>query len=388
VDTILVAGAGVFGLTAAIELRRRGHAVRLLDPGPLPHPLAASTDISKVVRLEYGADADYTALGEQSIEGWRRWNRDLGPLYHEVGLLFLRRSPLAPGTLEQESFDLLTRRGHRPELLDAAAIRRRFPAWSAQWTHGTFNAVGGFAESGNVIARLAGEAVRLGVEVIQARFGRALDAGIETADGAKLEADQVVLALGAWTPHALPHLASEFRSTGHPVFHLKPRDPAPFRPEVFPVFCADISNTGWYGFPLHAGVIKIARHGAGRELHPESPERAVTAEEAAAMRAFVEETFPQLAGAEIAATRVCLYCDSKDGHFRIARDPERPRVLIAAGDSGHGFKFAPVLGGIIADFTEGRGHPLQAKFAWRLHAGPWQEAARAAPPASRPTGRG
>ena len=99
-ERILVAGAGIFGVTAAIELRKRGHAVGLIDPGPLPHPLAASTDISKVVRLEYGPDQVYTALAEKAIEGWERWNQDLGArLYHPTGLLFLRRSPLAPGTI-------------------------------------------------------------------------------------------------------------------------------------------------------------------------------------------------------------------------------------------------------------------------------------------------
>jgi hypothetical protein len=95
--------------------------------GPLPHPLAASTDISKVVRLEYGADEAYTELAEQAIAGWRRWNRELGAeLFHESGLLFLRRTPLSPGTLEQDSLDVLHRRGHRVEVLDANAIRSRF----------------------------------------------------------------------------------------------------------------------------------------------------------------------------------------------------------------------------------------------------------------------
>jgi glycine/D-amino acid oxidase-like deaminating enzyme len=73
-ERTLVVGAGIFGVTAAIELRKRGHAVRLVDPGPLPHPLAASTDISKVVRLEYGADETYTALSEGSLPS-NRWNR-------------------------------------------------------------------------------------------------------------------------------------------------------------------------------------------------------------------------------------------------------------------------------------------------------------------------
>ena len=365
-QNILIAGAGVFGVTAALELRRRGHNVRLLDPGPLPHPLAASTDISKVVRLEYGADEQYTALAERAIEGWRRWNRDLAPLYHEVGLLFLRRTPMRPGTLEQDSFDVLSRRGHPIEVLDAKAIRKRFPAWSEAWTCGTFNPVGGFVESEKAIARLIEEARRAGVELIEGKF----------TDDRK--ADQIVFALGAWTPHVLPHLAGEFRSTGHPVFHLMPRDPAPFAAEKFPVFCADISSTGWYGFPVHpsTGVIKIARHGPGRPMHPESPDRAVTVEEIAGLRAFLHETFPQLADAPLVSTRICLYCDSPDGHFWIARDPARPNVVVAAGDSGHAFKFAPILGELVADVTEGRS--AEHRFRWRAGGprGPWQEAAR------------
>ena len=387
-ERALVVGAGIFGVTAAIELRKRGHAVRLVDPGPLPHPLAASTDISKVVRLEYGADQAYTALAEESIEGWRRWNRDFAvALYHETGLLLLRRAPLAAGSLEQDSFEVVAGRGHRPELLDAAAIRARFPAWNADvYRHGTYNPEGGFVESGRVVSRLVDEARNLGVELREGvSFDRLLEAssriaGIVSTEGERVEAEQVVLALGAWTPHALPWLASELRSTGHPVFHLAPRDPEAFRPERFPVFCADIQSTGYYGFPLHAvsGVLKIARHGLGRPMHPESPERSVTAEETRALRAFLAATFPQLQDAPIAYTRICLYCDSRDGHFWIARDPDRHGLVVAAGDSGHAFKFAPVLGSIIADVVEGRSHPLQERFRWRPGIRParWEEATR------------
>src|SRR5438067_5133965 len=165
-DRVLIAGAGVFGVTAAIELRKRGHPVMLVDPGPLPHPLAASTDISKVVRLEYGADEPYTALAERAIEGWRRWNQDLGTLYHETGLLLLRQTPLSPGTLEGDSFEIVSRRGHRPELLDAAAVSTRFPLWNAdRYRHGTYDPEGGFVESGEAIARLVTEARRLGVDL-------------------------------------------------------------------------------------------------------------------------------------------------------------------------------------------------------------------------------
>src|SRR5215467_12363915 len=73
---IIVVGAGIKSVTAAIELKKRRHEVVLVDPGPLPHALAASTDISKAVRAAYGADEDYTAMAERSIELWRQWNEE------------------------------------------------------------------------------------------------------------------------------------------------------------------------------------------------------------------------------------------------------------------------------------------------------------------------
>jgi glycine/D-amino acid oxidase-like deaminating enzyme len=383
-DRVLVVGAGVFGVTAAIELRKRGHSVVLADPGPLPHPLAASTDISKVVRLEYGADEPYTALAETAIDGWRRWNRDFGLLYHQTGLLLLRRTPLARGTFEQDSFELVSRRGHLPELIDGAAVRKRFPAWNAErYGYGTYDPEGGFVESGKAIAVLVAQAKHLGVELREGvTFARLVDrgSGIISAAGETIAADQVVLAVGAWTPHALPWLAAEFRSTGHPVFHLAPTDREAFFPQRFPVFCAEIQSTGYYGFPAHpgSGVVKIARHGTGRPMHPESPQRTVTDEETRQLREFLADTFPLLHDAPIVYTRICLYCDSHDGHFWIARDPDRPTIVVASGDSGHAFKFAPVLGSLIADVVQGRADRLQSRFAWRpgLRPARWQEATR------------
>ena len=109
---VVIVGAGINGITAAIELKKRGHDVVLVDPGPLPHPLAASTDISKAVRAAYGADEDYTALADRSIALWREWNREFGiQLYHEVGVMFLRHRTMQPGDFEYESLKLFERRG-------------------------------------------------------------------------------------------------------------------------------------------------------------------------------------------------------------------------------------------------------------------------------------
>src|ERR1700716_453227 len=101
---IIVVGAGINGVTAAIELKKRGHDVVLVDPGPLPHPLAASTDISKAVRTAYGADEDYAALAERAIPLWRQWDGAFGFLpYHETGMMFVRRKPMQPSDFEFES---------------------------------------------------------------------------------------------------------------------------------------------------------------------------------------------------------------------------------------------------------------------------------------------
>src|SRR4029434_9480311 len=108
---VTVVGAGINGIKAAIEIKKRGHKVVLVDPGPLPHPLAASTDISKAVRAAYGADQDYTALAERSISLWRKWNMEFRvELYHEVGVMFVRKQEMKPGDFEYESFKILTGR--------------------------------------------------------------------------------------------------------------------------------------------------------------------------------------------------------------------------------------------------------------------------------------
>src|SRR6266496_783587 len=114
----IVVGAGINGVVAAIELRKRGHQVVLVDPGPLPHPLAASTDISKAVRAAYGADEDYTALAEQSREIWRRWNVEFGvELYHEIGFLFMRQRTMQPGDFVYQSYKPLAQPGPQKALI-------------------------------------------------------------------------------------------------------------------------------------------------------------------------------------------------------------------------------------------------------------------------------
>lgn len=364
---VLVIGGGIFGITAALELHARACDVTLVDPGPLPHPLAESTDISKIVRCDYGADEDYTLLGERALEGWRRWNATWRTArFHETGVMFLTRTPLAPGSFEHNSYTLLARRGHHVERLDAAAITARFPAYRpGLYVDGYFHREGGWAEAGAAVAQLVRDAIDAGITI---RGDCAIDRLVEggaLAGDELLPADATLVCAGAWTPKLVPDLAPFLRATGQPVFHLQPTDPTLFTPARFPVFGADIARTGYYGFPIHRdGVVKIANHGTGIDLAPDDP-RHVTPSQESALRAMLDESFPALADAPIVHRRLCVYSDTCDADFWIARHPDRPDLTVATGGSGHGFKFAPILGELIADAVLGRSNRFSHKFRWR-----------------------
>ncbi len=386
---VVIVGAGINGVTAALELTRRGHTALVIDPGPWPHPLAASTDISKAVRAAYGADELYTELAERALPIWRKWNVEFGAsLFHEVGFLFMRQQEMRPGDFEYESFRLLARRGHKVEPINGGALRERYPAWNAdRFCDGFLDPEAGYAESERVVTALIERSRSAGIEFRRGNFAELEEdgdrvSGIALKNGGRIRGDAVVMAVGAWTPDALPFTKPFFRSTGQPVFHLRPEKPELFTPDRFPVFGADISLTGYYGFPLNRdGMVKIGNHGPGREMSPDSAERFVTREEEEALREFLAWSFPALADAPIVHTHVCMYSDTHDGNFWIARDPLRNGLIVAAGDCGHGFKFAPVLGEIVADAVEQKENPLLERFRWRpeVQGGVKKEAARYSP---------
>ena len=378
--SVIIVGAGEFGLTAALELCSRGWNVTVLDQGSVPHPDAASTDLNKVVRSDYGTDVIYTEMGEAAIAGWHRWNEAFGTtLYHEDGFLVMTTEAMKPGGFEYDSFVFQTARGHELPRRRSADLRREHPQWNAErYVDGYLNPVGGWAESGRTIAVLAAHARTVGVAIVEhAAFAGLMDHGVRTRDGRQWRGDIVLLATGAWTPALLPHLQEVMWATGQTVMQFQPTDPARYRAPDFPVWAADIGRTGWYGFPANAdGIVKVANHGIGVRVNPMEP-RVIPADAEQIFRRFLRATFPALADAPLIASRQCLYCDTFDGAFWIDHDPTHEGLVVAAGDSGHAFKFAPVLGGITADVVEEKPNRWAERFRSRARRAPAKEGARA-----------
>jgi glycine/D-amino acid oxidase-like deaminating enzyme len=249
------------------------------------------------------------------------------------------------------------------------------------YSDGYLNRRAGWVESTAVVEHLLELARAAGVTFRQEGFASLVEVGsrvggVSTTGGLRVEADHVVVCAGAWTPTLLPWVADRLWATAQPVLHLRPSDPEPFRAEVFPPWAADIAQSGWYGFPAAAdGSVKIGHHGRGAPVQSDARGE-VSEDHVQRTRAFLREAIPALAEAPVVERRVCLYCDSFDGDFLIDRDPEREGLTVAAGGSGHAFKFAPLLGPMIADAVERRPAPWGARFRWRFRGPARTEEAR------------
>ena len=191
-------------------------------------------------------------------------------------------------------------------------------------------------------------------------------AGILLNDGRYFELGSHELALvaaGAWTRDLVPPLKHMLTACGQVVFHFQLPDHliTNYIEDNFPGYLADTPNTGFYGFPsLEDGTLKIGNHGTGHIMEDISKEAInqklenVRASEERKFRDFIRRSWPEIAKAGVPTiySRMCMYCDSYDGNFIIDWHPTVSNLLVATGGSGHGFKFAPIIGGIIADRVE------------------------------------
>ncbi len=374
---VLIVGGGVFGMTSAVELAKRKYKIGLINPDSIPHHLAASTDVNKAVRMEYGSDKEYFRMAEICIDRWKEWNDFFGEkLYHEVGFLMLCKGNMEDGKhrYEKQSYENLLASGYVTDRLTTKELKKRFPAVNANvYQDAFFNPKGGYVESGLVITKLAEYARSLGVEIHERQTAESIEVenerlkAVKTKEGITFHCGHALIAAGANTPYLLPELQPYIKTTGHPLFWLKPENSKYFSPPYLSFFAADISNSGWYGFPFvpKYGIVKIGKHSNGLLMHPDKDDRQIKDEEVVDMRSFLKESFPELASAPLVFTRRCLYTDTLDGHFWIDQHPNIKGLSVSTGGSGHGMKMAPILGEMTADRIEGKIHQFSQRYRWR-----------------------
>lgn len=364
---IIVIGRGVFGLAAAAALVTKGHQVIVVGP---KDPAGSSEDSSRIIRNDYADDPFHRSWAEEAMDGWRRWNVDSDrELFQPVGFANLSLGPIAPGSFVGES--LASHSSARR--LDALAISDALPFLTpGRYVDGYVNEEAGWAHASESVRFMERACEGAGVGVVPERVARIGDGWVGLMDDGLLRADRIVVAAGAWTPELVPETADILTPAGQPVLYLRPQEDRHF--SDVPVWALDIERTGFYGFPLSAdGLVKVGHHGPG--ITRRLAMRTVPDGVVESFRTFFREHVPALAAAKVDKTRVCFYCDAPGGRFVIDHVPGRRNVIVASGGSGHGFKFAPVIGQLIAAVTLEEDHPRRGRTEWR-DTGPKGDAAR------------
>lgn len=355
---VVVVGLGATGASALAELARRGVRVLGIERFSPGHDRGSSHGLTRIIRLGYFEDPCYVPLLREAYPLWREIEaRSRSDLLHVTGILEVGPpdGDLVRGTLRSAREHALTH-----EMLDAQAVARRFPAFRLPADFlGVFQPDGGFllAEAAVraqvALARADGAQVREGETV---RTIAPSSTGVRLAtDAGTIEAGAVVVAAGPWVKRLLPDLPAPLRVTRQVLGWFAPRNPEGFAPGRFPVFLLESRHGIHYGFPIFgAPGVKVAKHHHRDEtVDPDTCPRAVTAGDEAAIRSAIAEHLPDLDGPMLSAA-TCLYTVAPDGHFILDHLPGHPQVIIASPCSGHGFKFAPVIGAILADLaTEG-----------------------------------
>ena len=365
---VIVAGLGGMGSAAAYQLAKRGKKVLGLERHTPAHDKGSSHGQSRIIRQAYFEGAEYVPLLLRAYELWEALEKETGrDLMTLTGGLMIgaSQSRLVSGSrTSADEHDLPY------EMLDANELRRRFPPFSpTPDTVALFEKKAGFVRPEAGILAHLDRAASLGSEL---RFGEALvsweatDFGVrvETASGFH-EAERLVVSAGAWASEVLSELGLLLNVTRQILFWFDPKGGVePFLPERFPIFIQEPDDgNAFYAIPAHEGPkggVKVAFFRAdGAPCDPNTVDRRVHDEEVAFIRRYLAEYVPALDG-ELLHAMTCMYTNTPDEHFVVALHPAYPRVSIAAGFSGHGYKFCSVIGEVLADLaTDGSTrHPI------------------------------
>jgi sarcosine oxidase len=364
-DTIVV-GLGGMGSAAAFHVARRGKRVLGLEQFTLAHDRGSSHGRSRVTRQAYFENPAYVPLLGRANELWTQLQQDSGKRLMEItGGLML--GPPGGGVIKGTLASARTH-GLPHEVLEAPEVRRRFPAFSVEEGNvAVLDKVAGVLFPEDCIRAHAAAATRAGAEL---RWQEPVLSWRATGDSVEVKtargtyvAGNLVLCAGPWMGKLLAGLELPLAVERNVLYWFRPTtELALFAPDRFPVFIIEYEpGKVFYGFPaLGDDGVKVARHHTGVACSPTDIVREVHPDEIREARGILERNLPTVNGDLLSAT-TCMYTNTPDGHFIIDRDPRHPNVILASPCSGHGFKFASVIGEVLAELAcDGQTrHPIE-----------------------------
>lgn len=351
----IVVGVGGMGSATVYHLARRGCKVLGLEQFDIPHALGSSHGFSRIIRLAYAEHASYVPLLRRAYQLWRELENHSG-----------ERLLIITGGIDAGTENSSTIKGslqacavhHLPhELLDGASLSRRFPGYRlASGMLGVYQPDAGFLLPERCIVAHVEAAQKLGAEI----HGREpvlewqVDGNnvlLKTHRGS-YQTKKMIVTAGPWARKILPQLSDVAVPERQVLLWTQPLQPDYFRTSAFPVFNLECPEGRFYGYPVYRiPGFKIGKYHHRRErVDPDHMDRNCYDEDEEVLRAAVRRYFPDADGPTMSMT-TCLFTNSPDEHFIIDVHPHYPQVALAAGFSGHGFKFCSVIGEIMADLV-------------------------------------
>ena len=371
---VIVLGLGGMGAAAAYHLAARGKSVIGIDRYQPGHRYGSSHGKTRIIREAYFEAPEYVPLVRRAYQLWRELENDSRQALLSIhGLLTIgaRESELVQGVLKSSEMY-----GIACESLERDEIMRRFPgAVPSEDMVGVYEPTGGLLDPEKCIdvhldlARRHGAGIRDGERVTS---WRSTSAGVEVVtDQDTYRAGQLVITAGPWTGRILSDLELPLECWRVFFAHYDSVKRDYYTPDACPITLWDTPGGSYYAIPYLPGQgMKVGRHDTGDVVDPETMKRTVDVAELRRQTEIIERYMPGSTGRVLEA-ETCIYTVTPDHHFIIDRHPEDENVFFACGFSGHGYKFASVIGEIMADLAEqGRTeHPIGFLSADRFVAG-------------------
>jgi sarcosine oxidase len=362
---VIVFGLGVMGSAALYHLAKRGVRVCGIERFGLAHDRGSSHGETRIFRKAYFEHPDYIPLLERSETLWRELEAESGhALFSQCGLLVAG----APESFVIQGLETCYAEHALPhERFTAPEARERYPMMAFPDGHAAFlDPAGGYLRIEPSIEQLVARAEDAGADValhetVLAWRQDGDSIAVET-DKREFRADKLVLTAGPWAAEALAEVQAPLQIRRKALLWYDADDRTPYTEENMPCFAFDTAAGFFYGFPAMGEFgLKVAEHSGGTEIDdPDAIDRGLSPDDEADVRRFLGEAFPNFEASR-SHFAVCMYTMTPDEHFVIDFHPDNDKIVLAAGFSGHGFKFAPVIGEIVADLSQSgeTPHPIQ-----------------------------